>query len=88
MKFVEECCDWRSFCVKTAFYPTGVALGISFAYGWHLTLLTMAFIPFLVLGGFLEFSLVTGQEEVEKEANEEAGSTVFSRIITLVSLFV
>ena len=51
----------------------GVALGIAFAFGWQLTLLTLAFVPLLALGGFLEFSLLTGQEEVEKEAFEGAG---------------
>ena len=59
----------------------GVALGIAFAFGWQLTLLTLAFVPFLALGGFLEFSLLTGQEEVEKEAYESAGS---SRVVLLV----
>jgi len=52
---------------------SGVALGIAFAYGWKLTLLTMAFIPFIAVGGFLETQLVMGGESAEKQAYDEAG---------------
>jgi len=55
---------------------SGVALGIAFAYGWKLTLLTMAFIPFIALGGFLEVQLVMGGESAEKQAYDEAGSFI------------
>ena len=53
----------------------GVALGVSFAFGWQLTFLTLAFVPFLIVGGFLEMTLITGQEKGEKESYENAGMT-------------
>jgi len=48
-------------------------LGIAFAYGWKLTLLVIAFIPFIVVGGFLEMQLMMGSEVAENEAYNEAG---------------
>lgn len=40
---------------------TGVALGIAFAYGWQLTLITLAFVPFMIIAGFIMMKLLTGQ---------------------------
>jgi len=48
-------------------------LGIAFAYGWKLTLLIIAFIPFMVVGGFLEMQLMMGSEAAENEAYSAAG---------------
>ena len=53
---------------------SGVALGIAFAYGWKLTLLIMAFIPFIVVGGFIEIQVMVGGESAERKAYDEAGS--------------
>ena len=41
-------------------FLVGVALGIAFAYGWELTLLTLAFVPFIVFAGILQLRLITG----------------------------
>jgi len=38
----------------------GVGLILAFIYGWSLTLLTIAFIPFMIIAGFLQTYLLTG----------------------------
>lgn len=38
----------------------GVGLIIAFVYGWSLTLLILAFIPFMIIAGFLQTYLLTG----------------------------
>ena len=49
-----------------------VSLGIAFAYSWKLTLLMMAFIPILILGGIIEIGLVVGDEEKMKKEYAES----------------
>merc|ERR1719322_66507 len=41
----------------------GVALGIAFYFSWKLTLLMIAFIPLIIIGGMLEMQLVMGDEQ-------------------------
>lgn len=50
--------------IDTICYISGVALGIAFAYGWQLTLLTLAFVPFMVLAGTLTMKILTGKVRV------------------------
>ena len=38
----------------------GVGLILAFIYGWALTLLILAFIPFIIIAGFLQTYLLTG----------------------------
>jgi ABC-type bacteriocin/lantibiotic exporter with double-glycine peptidase domain len=38
----------------------GVGMILAFIYGWSLTLVVLAFIPFIVVGGFLQTFLLTG----------------------------
>lgn len=38
----------------------GVGLILAFVYGWSLTLLILAFIPFIIIAGFLQTYLLTG----------------------------
>jgi len=38
----------------------GVGIIIAFVYGWSLTLLILAFIPFMIIAGFLQTYLLTG----------------------------
>lgn len=38
----------------------GVGLILAFIYGWSLTLVVLAFIPFIIVGGFLQTFLFTG----------------------------
>ena len=60
---------------------SGVALGIAFAYGWKLTLVTVAFVPLIAFGGFLEVQLVMGGESAEKQAYDEAGWFIANRLL-------
>ncbi|CAK8684370.1 unnamed protein product [Clavelina lepadiformis] len=86
---VQGCTGVRLGLILKNFCSLGVALGISFAYGWQLTLLTMAFIPFLILGGFIETQFITGAEEAEQNAFEDAGQVAgeaIKNIRTVASL--
>jgi ABC-type bacteriocin/lantibiotic exporter with double-glycine peptidase domain len=38
----------------------GVGIIIAFVYGWSLTLLVLAFVPFMIVAGFLQTYLLTG----------------------------
>jgi ABC-type multidrug transport system fused ATPase/permease subunit len=38
----------------------GVGLILAFIYGWALTLLILAFVPFMIIAGFLQTYLLTG----------------------------
>ena len=38
----------------------GVGMLLAFIYGWSLTLLMLAFIPFMIIAGFLQTYLMTG----------------------------
>jgi ABC-type bacteriocin/lantibiotic exporter with double-glycine peptidase domain len=38
----------------------GVGLVLAFIYGWSLTLLMLAFIPFMIIAGFLQTYMMTG----------------------------
>ena len=46
---------------------------IGFVYSWKLTLVFMAFAPFLIATGFIEMSLMKGSAQADKEALEKAG---------------
>jgi len=56
-----------------SFFALGVALGIAFAYGWKLTLITLAFVPFMILAGILTMKIMTGKSGSESKAFEESG---------------
>uniref|UniRef100_F6S2J4 Bile salt export pump n=1 Tax=Ciona intestinalis TaxID=7719 RepID=F6S2J4_CIOIN len=86
---VQGCTGVRIGTIIKNFSTLGVALGIAFAYGWKLTLLTMAFIPFLIIGGALEMQLLIGEEEKEDQAYEAAGQVAgeaINNIRTVASL--
>lgn len=55
------------------FANIGTALIIAFIYGWQLTLLIIAFLPFIVLGGYLQIRILAGVAGSNKQALEEAG---------------
>jgi len=38
----------------------GVGLILAFYFGWQLTLLMLAFIPFMIIAGFLQIYLMSG----------------------------
>ncbi|XP_052095836.1 ATP-dependent translocase ABCB1-like isoform X5 [Mytilus californianus] len=51
----------------------GTALVISFIYGWQLTLVIIAFLPAIAVGGALQMKILNGVAGQNKEALEEAG---------------
>ena len=38
----------------------GVGIVLAFIYGWALTLLMLGFVPFMIVGGFLQTYSLTG----------------------------
>jgi ATP-binding cassette subfamily B (MDR/TAP) protein 1 len=48
-------------------------LVIGFIYSWKLTLLIIAFLPFLMIGGALQMKMLNGAAGKNKEALESAG---------------
>ena len=55
------------------FANIGTGLIIAFIYGWQLTLLIIAFLPLLIIGGFLQIRILAGVAGSNKTALEEAG---------------
>ena len=53
---------------------TVFALGLSFAYGWQVTLVVLAFVPFMILGGFVQAKFEAGEEEKTTVEENEAGN--------------
>jgi ABC-type multidrug transport system fused ATPase/permease subunit len=51
----------------------GGGIIISFVFSWQLTLLILAFVPFMVAGGFLQTRLMSGFASKDKETFEDAG---------------
>ncbi|XP_064648001.1 ATP-dependent translocase ABCB1-like isoform X1 [Lineus longissimus] len=58
----------------------GTALIISFIYGWKLTLVILAFVPFIAVGGFVEMKIMAGVSNKDKEAVEDAGKVAIEGI--------
>ncbi|XP_078320716.1 ATP-dependent translocase ABCB1 isoform X3 [Crassostrea virginica] len=58
----------------------GTAFVIAFIYGWKLTLLIVAFLPFIMIAGALQMKLLQGVAGQNKEALEEAGKTATESI--------
>uniref|UniRef100_H2ZR88 Bile salt export pump n=1 Tax=Ciona savignyi TaxID=51511 RepID=H2ZR88_CIOSA len=73
---VQGCTGVRAGSAIQSVFALGkcVALGIAFAYGWQLTLLTLAFVPFMIIAGLLTMKILTGQSGQESKAYEAAGS--------------
>jgi hypothetical protein len=42
------------------FSNLGVGLVLAFYFGWSLTLLILAFIPFMIIAGYLQTYMMTG----------------------------
>jgi membrane protein implicated in regulation of membrane protease activity len=51
----------------------GVGLILAFIYGWAITLVILAFVPFMVISGVLQTKMLTGFSSKDKEVLEEAG---------------
>ena len=60
------------------FASLGTGIIISFIFSWQLTLLVLGFVPFMIVGGFLQSRLMTGFATKDKQANEDAGKVCSS----------
>ncbi|CAF4425289.1 unnamed protein product, partial [Rotaria magnacalcarata] len=58
----------------------GTGIIISFVFSWQLTLLILGFVPFMVIGGFLQSRLMTGFASKDKKAFENAGKVTVESI--------
>ncbi|XP_023932082.1 multidrug resistance protein 1A isoform X3 [Lingula anatina] len=58
----------------------GTAIIIAFVFSWEMTLLIIAFLPFIAVGGMLEMRLMYGATIRDKEALENAGKTAVEAI--------
>ncbi|CAF4522679.1 unnamed protein product, partial [Rotaria sp. Silwood2] len=58
----------------------GVGMILAFIYGWSLTLLMLAFVPFMIVAGFLQTYLMTGFANKDKKALEDAGKIAVETI--------
>ncbi|CAF1372879.1 unnamed protein product [Rotaria sordida] len=62
------------------FASIGVGIILAFMFSWQLTLLILGFIPFLVVGSFLERYLATGFASKDKKLFEDVGKVQKSSI--------
>lgn len=51
----------------------GAGILISFAFSWQLTLVILAFVPFMIGAGFLQNQFINGNTVKDKGAVEDAG---------------
>ncbi|CAF1014116.1 unnamed protein product [Rotaria sordida] len=58
----------------------GAGIIIAFVFSWQLTLLILAFVPFMVIGGFLQSRLMTGFASKDKQSSEDAGKVAVESI--------
>merc|ERR1712136_659796 len=79
----------RLAVVIQAVFALGSGVGIAFAYGWEITLLTLAFTPCFALAGAAQMKAIQGQTDKEMKAFEKAGKISTETTInmrTVVSL--
>ncbi|XP_076821320.1 ATP-dependent translocase ABCB1-like isoform X2 [Clavelina lepadiformis] len=60
-----------------------VALGLSFAYGWKVTLVVIPFLPFMVLGTFVQIKFESGEDEQSTAEENEAGALATEAIMNI-----
>ncbi|CAF0877178.1 unnamed protein product [Didymodactylos carnosus] len=58
----------------------GVGIILAFIYGWALTLVVLAFVPFMIIAGFLQTYLLTGFATKSKKVLEDAGKIAVESI--------
>ncbi len=70
--------------VLQAFSSIGIGLAIGFVYSWKLSLMILAFAPFIVFFSYLEMKfMMIGNGAKDKEALETAGKVITFTLITL-----
>lgn len=60
------------------------ALTIAFVYSWKLTLVTLAFMPLMVISSIIQVRTVTGFSRGDKEITEKAGKVELPILITIL----
>ncbi|CAF0852957.1 unnamed protein product [Adineta ricciae] len=65
------------------FSNLGVGIILAFVYGWSLTLIMLAFVPFMIIAGFLQTYLMTGFANKDKKALETAGKIAVEAIANI-----
>ncbi|CAK8673190.1 unnamed protein product [Clavelina lepadiformis] len=60
-----------------------VALELSFEFGWKVTLVAMAFVPFMVLGSFVQTKFEAGENEKSTAEENEAGALAAEAIMNI-----
>jgi len=77
--------------ILSSFASLGVGMIIAFIFGWKLSLVALAFVPFMVIGGLLQGYLEIGLFSKETKILERAGSVcnlffqTYNQIKVLVS---
>ena len=51
----------------------GVGILLAFIYGWQLTLLVLAFLPFIAIAGAINWAVMSGNTVSQKAGQEEVG---------------
>lgn len=59
----------------------GIGLVLAFVYGWAITLIILAFVPFLIIGGVFQTKMMVGFANKDKKNLEEAGKVSSKRVI-------
>jgi hypothetical protein len=59
------------------FSNLGVGLIMSLAFGWAIALTIMAFVPFMILSGFVQTKMLSGFSSKDKVVLEEAGKVLY-----------
>lgn len=54
----------------------GIGLILAFVFGWKLTLVILAFVPVVMIGGAFQVKVLTGFTAASKEGLLEAGKVI------------
>lgn len=61
-----------------SFASIGGGLVIGFIYSWQLTLVVVAFAPFMLLSGFIEMRVFAGSQGEKNKKMEEASKVIYN----------